>query len=425
MYLKSRYEVIQTWCLAVMAMRYVLHLVPFVGYSGLYSAIAQIAVIVSFLFFIFQIKKVKLGNLNLLALFLSLLIGFVFFEKYDFYVMLTSATYYWPIALMALSGAEVLSSAFKKFVMLYAISLAPSVIMYPLVATGVISPFGIVVPSLEIKDVFGLHYENYLLSFRLVEAGSSAAGLFRLSGLFDEPGVVGTFSGFLMVILGYRVREWKEYVILLSGILSFSLAFYMISILYFLMKKGVVNRIRVVFFIMLLAVIAGSVPFIQERIIDRLAIKEGALAGDDRTTEEVDAAFANFIMSDNVWTGNAERVDESGIGSASWKAAFMDYGIFGNALIALFFLLLAHSKPIHFSRQSVIFLILFVISVYQRPHIFEPSYILLFIGGLIYISHETGHGLRSIARVTVNKTRLNGSNVSLKSLAAERQTRGG
>lgn len=425
MNIKLRYEELQAWCLALMAMKFILHFVPFVGYSGLYSAVAQIAVIVSFLFFIFQIKKVKFSNLNLLALFLSLLIGFVFFEKYDFYVMLTSATYYWPIALMALSGAEVLNSAFKKFVMLYAISLAPSVIMYPFIATGVISPFGIVVPSLEIKDTFGMYYENYLLSFRLVEIGAAGVGLFRLSGLFDEPGVVGTFSAFILVTMGYRVREWKGYVILAAGILSFSLAFYLMSLLYLLMRKGVVNRIKVLVFIMLLAVTAGSISFIQEMIIDRLAIKEGALAGDNRTTEEVDMAFSNFTMSDNVWTGNAERVDESGIGSASWKAAIMDYGIIGNVLIALFFLLLASSKPIHFSRQTVIFSILFVISVYQRPHVFEPSYILLFIGGLIYISHETGYGLRSIARVAVNKTLLNGSNVLLKSLAAERQTRGG
>lgn len=425
MNIKLRYEELQAWCLALMVMRFILHLVPFVGYSGLYSVVAQIAVIVSFLFFLIQIKKFKVSNLNLLALFLSLVIGFVFFEKYDFYIMLTSAAYYWPIALMALSGAEVLNIAFKKFVMLYAISLAPSVIMYPFIATGVISPFGIVVPNLEIKDTFGMYYENYLLSFKLVEIGAAGVGLFRLSGLFDEPGVVGTFSAFILITMGYRVREWKGYVILAAGILSFSLAFYLMSLLYLLMRKGVVNRIKVVVFIMLFATMAGSIPFVRERIIDRLEIKDGILAGDNRTTEEVDAAFANFTMSDNVWTGNAGRVDESGVGSASWKAAIMDYGIIGNALIALFFWLLARSKPIRFSRQTVIFSILFVVSVYQRPHIFDPSYILLFIGGLIYISHESGHGLRSIARVAVNKTLPNGSIVSLKSLAAERQARDG
>lgn len=393
MKIKLGYVELQAWCLAILAMRYVLHFVPFIGYGPQYSIIGQIVVLFSILLFVFNLNRMDISRLELVTFVLSLVIGFVFYVKYDLYYFLTSASYFWPIVLTALSGVNLLSTAFKKFILLYAISLAPSVIMYPLIATGMIHPVESITPSLDIKDVLGVYYDNYLLTFKLVELDSDAIGLFRLSGLFDEAGVVGTFSAFLLMIIGFRVRDWKGYTILSAGILSFSFAFYLMSVVFLLMRVGVVTRIKVIAVLIICGLIAGSVPFVQERVLQRFEVKNGSLAGDNRSTEEFNNAFADFVLTGSVWMGNHERLDESDVhGSASWKALIWDYGIVGTALTILFFVLLVRSKKIRFSDQSIAFTLLFIASVYQRPHVFEPSFILLFIGGLIYISHENYRG---------------------------------
>lgn len=408
MKLKLSYVDLQAWCLAIMSIRFVLHFVPFVGYGPQYSVMGQIAATVSLLLFVFHINRLIFSRQELLLCFLSLIIGYIFYVKYDFYFFLTSASYFWPIALMALSGVNLLNTAFKKFVLLYAVSLVPSVVLYPLIASGAIHPVESITPSLDIKDVLGIYYDNYLLSFKLVEVQSDNIGLFRMSGLFDEAGVVGTFSAFLLMITGYRVKDWKGYTILTAGILSFSFAFYLMSALFLLMRAGTVTRIKVIIFLLFCAAIAGSIPFVQERVLQRFEVKEGTLAGDNRSTEEFEVAFDSYVLTDAVWMGNRERLDESDVhGSATWKALIWDYGVVGTALIAIFFVLLVRSKKIRFNHQRLVFTLLFIASVYQRPHIYEPSFILLFIGGLIYIGHENGFCFKNMARIALKNKPLN------------------
>lgn len=388
----SKYEKIQSWCLAIMAFRYLLHFVPFIGYSNLYIRISQAAAVISMLLLLISIRSIKLEKREILLSIFSVIIIYIFLLKYNFFALISSITYVWSIALMCISGTNLLKQAFMNFVRIYALSLISSIILYPFIVIGAISPVEEIRSILEVKDVVGMYYENYLLTFKLVQTQSdyiSDASLYRLSGFFDEPGVVGTFSAFILIILGYRLRDWKSYVILSAGVLSFSLAFYLISALYFILKGSTEAKAKILTALVIFYVIGSSIPYIQERVFDRVLISDGRIAGDNRLTEDTAITIAAFFESDDKWMGNSKRVDESEIaGSASWQALIWDYGIVGSFVMSVFFFLLAKSKPIVFTRQSVIFLILFVASIYQRPHVFEPSYILLFIGGLVSISNE-------------------------------------
>lgn len=407
MKVKWDYVELQAWFLAIMSFKFLLHFFPFVGYGPEYSVIGQIATVLSVLLFIFNINRLIFSSQALLLCFFSLIIDYVFYVKFDLYFLLTSATYFWPIVLTVLSGVNLLNSAFKKFTLLYASSLVPSVVLYPLIASGAIHPVSSITPSLDIKDVLGVYYDNYLLSFKLVEVQSDNVSLFRMSGLFDEAGVVGTFSAFLLMITGFRPKDWKGYTILSAGILSFSLAFYMMSALYFLMKAGAIERVKMILLLLFLTAIAASIPFVQERVLERFEVKNGALVGDNRDSKEFDIAFDSFVLTDSVWMGNRERLDESDVhGSASWKALIWDYGIVGTTLIAIFFFWLVRNKKIRFNHQSLLFTLLFIASIYQRPHIYDPSFILLFIGGLIYIGYENGSGFKNMARSVSKNQRM-------------------
>lgn len=397
--MRTNYVVLQAWCLALMAFRYILHFVPFLGYSDLYVRFSQAVAVTSIFLLLISIRNVRVNKQEIILSILSVFIVYIFLLKLDWLSLITSITYIWPIVLMAISGISVLNQAFKNFVFLYAISLVPSIILYPFIALGAISPVDIIQPSLEIKNTIGMYYENYLLTFRLVEMGGlmvNDGGFFRISGFFDEPGVVGTFSAFILITLGYRLKEWKNYVILAAGILSFSLAFYIISVLYFILKGGSAEKSKILIALLIFYVIGSNIPFVQERIFDRVLISDGKIAGDNRLTEDVAITMERFLVSDDKWLGYSKRLDETdNVGGASWQALVWDYGIVGVFFISVFFFLLARSKPIIFSRESVVFIILFVFSIYQRPHVFEPSYILLFIGGLVYISNSLRCELKS------------------------------
>ena len=49
--------------------------------------------------------------------------------------------------------------------------------------------------------------------------------LFRMNGVYDEPGTVGTIAALLLAATGFRLHDWRCRVLYAAGVLSFSLAF--------------------------------------------------------------------------------------------------------------------------------------------------------------------------------------------------------
>lgn len=54
----------------------------------------------------------------------------------------------------------------------------------------------------------------------------------RFFGMYDEPGVVGTIAGAILMTRQFNFKKWINIPIFIAGILSFSLFFYVIFAIY-------------------------------------------------------------------------------------------------------------------------------------------------------------------------------------------------
>ena len=63
--------------------------------------------------------------------------------------------------------------------------------------------------------------------------------LFRLCGIYDEPGTVGTIGALLLASNGFRLSGWRPLLIYLAGLLAFSLAFVVLATIGFLGRAAI------------------------------------------------------------------------------------------------------------------------------------------------------------------------------------------
>lgn len=262
---------------------------------------------------------------------------------------------------------------YEKFSYFYSITLIPSLIVYFLVYwIGVSLPFSIINPLNEIKE-----YQYYAYPFLI--ASDDILQSIRFCGYYDEPGVIGTVSGVLLMINGLNYRDWKFYPLLISGIFSFSLFFYALITCYLLlwcstkMKFLVVSVVAVLF----VFIISSDNPFV-ELIYER--VFENDNYGDNRTLPMFDGFWNKFCNSYLFWVGCGRNYANlvADPGGASYKHMIVDHGIIMSSIFAFAFLLRYVSLKLS-RRNLLLMLFIFVTVIYQRPYIFSLFYLFLLI----------------------------------------------
>lgn len=304
----------------------------------------------------------RIGNYFLLAL----ILGFFFLTDYDKKV------------------------AFNKFSLIFAISLLPSIIISMVSFLGFEFSYQILTPEHIGKMLAGNYYKNYIGAVTLHPTYLRYS---RICGMFDEPGVVGTFAALFLAADNLRLKgRIRNIIIMIGGILSVSLAFYiLISTAYILrtLNKGFMKTLIV--FIMLALVFNITTTllsdnfYILNEIIERLEFIDGNIKGNNRTSISFDMEFNNFIRGDifKVFWGygsGASSNNPSMYGSSSYKILIYDYGIVGFIML-LGWILCASIKKTGLEKTSLTLMIVFVISIYQRPSVLSIQYLLLLFGG--------------------------------------------
>ncbi|MDO8269440.1 MAG: hypothetical protein Q7T54_02105 [Candidatus Levybacteria bacterium] len=390
--LKYNYKSLQAFLLSLIAMRYLLHFTPIVGYSDFYANSAKAITFISMLIYFNHLKQLNFKKQpfeEIILITIMFFFVFVFVVKFDLINFASYMAFMWSMFLIVTSSREILNLAFGYFRTIFVITLIPSILLYPLIATG-LSPVGEIVPIHEIKEQLGWYYKNYLFSFQLIDYFHQDGALFyRMSGLFDEAGVVGTFSALFLIVDRYS-KNMTNAILIAAGFLSFSFAFYVMTLIYFLFSLKISKILAAALFALPLFFVLQSNSFVQERLLDRFSVSEGKFAGDNRANEEFDRAYTNFIDSSQIWMG-VENQDSYAMGAASWKNLLWDYGIIGSTLLLLFFVLYATSNVKGDLKLYWPFLAIFALNIYQRPHVFDPAYVLIFASGIAYIAvnHHT------------------------------------
>ncbi len=215
----------------------------------------------------------------------------------------------------------------------------------------------------------------------------------RLCGPFNEPGVVGTFAALLLIADRFDLRKKGNLVLLAAGVLSFSLAFFILCVGYILLCAATEKRKDWLTCLLLgVLLLAIFLPYLREaspvieQLASRFTITSDGLAGDNRTNGDYDVFFTGYMQTTDRWLGMGTGAKDSLTRGAnlSYKNLIIDYGLlgFGYLLLGLLCLPLAGKWR---SRQCLFFVLLFLVSIYQRPHVMTLSYLALLFGGTEYI----------------------------------------
>lgn len=314
-------------------------------------------------------------NVGLIVLFLSA----CFF--YAFRSPITSLVFSIPLLFLSFASTKFLANVIKSFCTVYCIVVGLALISWSLVLLGIISPIR-TIPPLNANDFD--YYTVYPL-FLITDNAFNIQNSFRFAGPFDEPGMVGTFSALLIFANSFNFRDWKTYVMLISGIASFSLFFYIVIIIvlipYLLGKK----KIGVIL-LLILSLGALYIGTKDNAIMERLVWRrlewnssEQRISGSDRTTYEAERIYKSKRWTREYWIGldEYERYREIARGSNTYQNVVMHNGMVFLLLYVLFFILYAWYGRRNTS-SFIVFFMLFISCIYQRPQILSCAYVFVY-----------------------------------------------
>lgn len=126
--------------------------------------------------------------------------------------------------------------------------------------------------------------------------------------------------------------------------------------------------------------------------VGRFAWTKGGLAGDDRVSASFDALYQEYLQSNDVLFGRGATYGLN-MGTSSYKSLLLQFGFlgFGFYFVLWLYAMLSEANK---DRDCILLLLLFIISLYQRPVPITSSYgYVLLIGGVVSIHFRKRNGL--------------------------------
>lgn len=201
-------------------------------------------------------------------------------------------------------------------------------------------------------------YYNYIPDFRYhstdryriyglcVSLYSGNEGLIeRICGLFAEPGHFGIYIGLLMAIGKFRFNTISDFILLITGILTFSTAFYgifVIGLIYrFIDYRSGIADLKYLFILALvvlpLFMLNPKFSYLAfGRLTENKKISSITSFIDNRTNENTHTSYKSLMKSDNYLVGYG-NIDNQKIQVTNWRGGIYRYGVVG---ISIMFLLI-------------------------------------------------------------------------------------
>lgn len=332
--------------------------------------------------------------------------------------------HFMTLAVFLMMPDEIITKTITGFTKVYVITLIPALIVYFLTnLLGVGIPSSVLESTHSGKVALGMSYIHYPGSCQIVSRWDPTMS-YRFNGIYDEPGVVGTMSGLLLATRQFRFRDDKKRIsyisilLLITGIVSFSLAFYVFVILFYIIKNLTSGRIKGALALMILStayLIFINAPIentMFKLIQERITITSGGLAGENRTTEIFDEVYDQFRDTEDVpvllFGNGIGASDERAFGAMTYKMIIYDYGYVGFAIfiIWIFSYAIYSYRRIHTSAGMMITLMLLILAnIYQRAGLFYYQYMMIYVGGLqLIVNQAKGMSqMNAVQRITGHK----------------------
>ncbi len=251
---------------------------------------------------------------------------------------------------------------------------------------------GFPLPSMPIAhEVLMYSYTNFY--FFLIDDRTFLVLIPRFQSVFMEPGHLGTASVFLLLTQLGKWKKWYNVVLLIATIMTFSLAaFVLLAMVLFINAWLKHQRIlpKILLIISFLGITAIGAIFyndgdnmLNSLIIERLAVDDGKLAGDNRVTDTFEAAFDDYMKSDDILFGRDYELAEFGWGNAGYRVYIYDYGLIVLLLTIIFYISAVYGST---DRRAIISMfVIGVASFWVRAtplsfYYFIPLYAFAYIG---------------------------------------------
>jgi hypothetical protein len=273
---------------------------------------------------------------------------------------------------------------FKWFKNIFVLSLLISLIVYvAVVFFSIPIGYNLISPLNEGK---GLNYIQYpfLVSERLL--GFNYYNI-RFCGMFDEPGVVGTLTIIILFAERFNLRSKQNIILLIAGLLSFSLYFYIVGLVYYLAFSKGKYRLSMVFLFIVFYLFTSQYVLVNKLIWSRFTIENGKLSGDSRSSEMLDNTYDKLLVSnDLLWGKGIKYAFDYADGSASFKLVVIAYGLVFLVVVLMAFSIFAYCN-IRQQKYLNAYLLFFIGMLYNRwGFIFDPARFFMMIACIYAIN---------------------------------------
>jgi hypothetical protein len=293
--------------------------------------------------------------------------------------------YFTTLALMPFMRSRHLSYSFLLFKRILAYITLISIIFWIIVVVLRIDlPHTIINPLNELKT---FNYRSYLF---LVVPMNLNIDFIKFNCVFDEPGVVGTYSLLMLIANNFDWKNRESQIFLVSGLISFSFFFYLGLIVFTLINiftSEAKKRYKVMSVIgaMSFLIAVQVVPVLNEVVGYRLEYDStaGKFVGDNRSSDALDDYIVSIRGSSEYLWGANEDIVEYYLANAGLNTAILRYGVVFIVSYIVFFILYCYYKTDRNRKESMLFLIAILATIYQRPGLVNPPFIFMFVGIVI------------------------------------------
>ena len=285
-----------------------------------------------------------------------------------------------------------LKLVFDKFVYVFSITSLLSVIQYILVVV-----FDIGMPYRVINALNTLKSYDYMAYAFFVMPSKTFDILPRFFGMYDEPGVVGTIAGAILMTRQFNFKKWINIPIFIAGILSFSLFFYVIFAIYVILFAKIRYKVITTVLVALAVYLWRENEILERYVFSRLEIENGEWTGDDRTKAHFDYWYkTEFVNSKDFYFGLGRSANTLyNQGGASYKDVIVNYGIIFFVIYMGTFTLFGLYR-LKFSKEFFIYFFLLYGVIYQRPFIGSFVYLFIIFIPILYLNRYIGGSTRQL-----------------------------
>jgi hypothetical protein len=280
---------------------------------------------------------------------------------------------------------EFLVNFFNIYIKIFSLTLIPSLVLYFLITFGGITfSYKLIEPLNEFKQIM---YEQY--SFLVRPSNKTGLSISRFFGLYDEPGVVGTISTIILFVKKFNLKEKIHIPILIAGIFSFSFFFYIMAIVYIIIYTKIKYKVAIILLFLIILPTLLLNKDLYFLLFRRFEINGGSMIGDNRTTQSFDNWYSGFIHSiDFFWGLGGGSHFKYNLSGASYKDIIVQFGILFFIQYIGTFLYAAYIN-LKFHKNFILFSLIFLGCIYQRPFITSIFMVTLWIAAIYTFKSES------------------------------------